>query len=145
MNFYDTKLGDIFFNAQLPALIDALKQIADALDKPAPAPIKLSADVPPDYLTELYYGNLDLSMKIDSDELRQHTRDAIGIQEKLKDRLSAEDWELVTQLTTLIGNRACDESAKSFQAGFCTAIQMVTAGLSGTGITNAEAGGDAHD
>lgn len=145
MNFYDTKVGNIFFNAQLPALIDALEKIADALHKPAPAPIKLPADVPSDYLTELYYGNLDLGMKIDNDEIRQLTRATIELQEKLKNRLSAEDWEMVTQLTTLIDNRACDESAKSFQTGFCTAMQMIMAGLSGEGITNAETGEDAHD
>lgn len=145
MNFYDTKAGNIFFNVQLPTLIDSLEKIADALDKPAPAPIKLPADVPSDYLQELYYGNLDLGMKIDNDEIRQLTRAAIKMQETLKNRLSAEDWELVTQLTTLIDNRACDESAKSFQTGFCTAIQMVTAGLSGTGITNAETVGYAQD
>ena len=37
MNFYETKMGSIFFNSQLPKLISALQDIASALSKPAPA------------------------------------------------------------------------------------------------------------
>lgn len=37
MNFYETKMGSIFFNSQLPKLITALQDIASALSKPAPA------------------------------------------------------------------------------------------------------------
>lgn len=37
MNFYETKMGNIFFNSQLPKLISALQDIASALSKPAPA------------------------------------------------------------------------------------------------------------
>ncbi len=38
MNFYETKMGSIFFNSQLPKLISALQDIASALSKPGPAP-----------------------------------------------------------------------------------------------------------
>lgn len=37
MNFYETKMGNIFFNSQIPKLISALQDIASALSKPAPA------------------------------------------------------------------------------------------------------------
>ncbi len=37
MNFYETKMGSIFFNSQLPKLISALQDIASALSKPVPA------------------------------------------------------------------------------------------------------------
>nr|WP_300662992.1 hypothetical protein [uncultured Acetatifactor sp.] len=37
MNFHKTKMGSIFFNSQLPKLINALQDIASALSKPAPA------------------------------------------------------------------------------------------------------------
>lgn len=37
MNFYETKMGSIFFNSQLPKLITALQDIASALSRPAPA------------------------------------------------------------------------------------------------------------
>lgn len=129
MNFYETKLGDIFFNTQLPALIEALNTLSETLKKPAAPVIKLPVSVSPDYLTEFYYGNLEPDTKIDSPEIRQHTKNAIKIQETLKQRLSDEDWELVQQLQSVIDARSCDENAKSFQTGFCTAIQMVAAGL----------------
>ncbi len=37
MNFYETKMGNIFFNSQIPKLIRALQDIASALSKPSPA------------------------------------------------------------------------------------------------------------
>ena len=37
MNFYETKMGNIFFNSQLPKLISALQDIASALSRPVPA------------------------------------------------------------------------------------------------------------
>ena len=35
MNFYETKMGHIFFNHQLPELIKALREIAAALSTPS--------------------------------------------------------------------------------------------------------------
>lgn len=37
MNFYETKMGSIFFNSQIPKLIRALQDIASALSKPVTA------------------------------------------------------------------------------------------------------------
>ena len=45
MNFYETKMGNIFFNSQIPKLIGALQDIASALSKPFPA--ALEGTVPP--------------------------------------------------------------------------------------------------
>ena len=42
MNFHETKMGTIFFNHQIPELIKALREIAMALSKPAPAAIQLA-------------------------------------------------------------------------------------------------------
>lgn len=46
MNFYETKMGSIFFNSQLPKLISALQDIASALSKPAPATTPDSTALP---------------------------------------------------------------------------------------------------
>lgn len=141
MQFYETHLGSRFFNGQLPELIHALQDIAKSLKYPKTPAVRLPVEVSPDYLTEFYYGNLEPSKKIDSETIRQMTRDAIVVQEKLQNRLSAEDWELVTELNTLIDNRACEESSISFQTGFCIAMQMVAAGLSGTEIPDEKTAG----
>ncbi len=134
MQFYETHLGNRFFNGQLPELIHVLKDIAESLKCPKTPAVRLPVEVSPDYLTEFYYGNLEPSKKIDSETIRRMTRDAIVVQEKLKSRLSEEDWELVTELNTVIDNRACEESAISFRTGFCIAMQMMAAGLSETEI-----------
>lgn len=138
MQFYETNLGKQFFNKQMPELIHVLKDIADALRYPQTPAVNLPVEVPPDYLTEFYYGNLEPNTKIQNDTIRQSIRDAIAVQKKLKDRLTKEDWELVAELNTLLDNRSCEETAVSFQTGFCTAMQMVAAGLSGTGLPKAK-------
>lgn len=58
MQFYETKMGHQFFQCQLPALLSALQRIADTLGQP-PKAVRLSAEVPADYLSDLYYGNLE--------------------------------------------------------------------------------------
>lgn len=57
MNLHETAMGQRFFNAQLPALIDTLKDIAAALSRPAPSAISFPAD--PRFLTSLYYGEYE--------------------------------------------------------------------------------------
>ena len=37
MNLHETAMGQRFFNVQLPALINTLKDIAAALSRPAPS------------------------------------------------------------------------------------------------------------
>ena len=52
MNLHETAMGQRFFNVQLPALINTLKDIAAALSRPAPSAISFPAD--PRFLTSLY-------------------------------------------------------------------------------------------
>lgn len=54
MNLHETAMGQRFFNVQLPALINTLKDIAAALSRPVPSAISFPAD--PHFLTSLYYG-----------------------------------------------------------------------------------------
>ena len=57
MNLHETAMGQRFFNVQLPALINTLKDIAAALSRPAPSAISFPAD--PRFLTSLYYGEYE--------------------------------------------------------------------------------------
>ena len=59
MNFHETKMGTIFFNHQIPELIKALREIAMALSKPAPAAIQLAETGESDFLHNLFYGNYE--------------------------------------------------------------------------------------
>ena len=47
MQFYETKMGNQFFNQQLPDLLSALKRIAAVMERPVPA-VHLPVQVPPD-------------------------------------------------------------------------------------------------
>ena len=57
MNLHETAMGQKFFNVQLPALINTLKDIAAALSRPAPSAVSFPAD--PHFLTSLYYGEYE--------------------------------------------------------------------------------------
>ena len=59
MNFHETKMGAVFFNCQLPELIKALREIADALKKPAPAALRLADTGEADFLHNLFCGNYE--------------------------------------------------------------------------------------
>ena len=61
MNLHETAMGQRFFNVQLPALINTLKDIAAALSRPAPSAISFPAD--PRFLTSLYYGEYEAERK----------------------------------------------------------------------------------
>lgn len=57
MNLHETAMGQRFFNVQLPALINTLKDIAAALSRSIPSAISFPAD--PRFLTSLYYGEYE--------------------------------------------------------------------------------------
>lgn len=129
MQFHETNMGNQFFNNQLPALTKALQRIANALERPLPA-FRLPVDVSPDYMSDLFYGNLEPDQQVDSKHIRQLNKEAVDLQERLRRRLSAEDWELAEALQQRLERRASEETEKAFQIGFRTAMQMVAAGLS---------------
>ncbi|RFZ77599.1 hypothetical protein DS742_17440 [Lacrimispora amygdalina] len=129
MQFYETQMGHQFFNQQLPALTSALQRIAGTLERPVAA-LRLPVDVPPNYLKDLFYGNLEPDQQLNSTAIRQDTKEVIALQDQLRERLSAEDWALVEALQQRLQYRSTKETEKAFQTGFCTATQMLAAGLS---------------
>lgn len=139
MQFYETKMGNQFFNQQLPDLLSALKRIAAVMERPAPA-VHLPVQVPPDYLKDLYYGNLEPDQQVDNKAIRRFTKEVIDLQDKLRQQLTPKDMALVEDLEKRLDLRSCEETAAAFQTGFSIAIKMVAAGLS-TPTEDAENGG----
>lgn len=129
MQFYETKMGHQFFQVQLPALLSALQRIAAALEQP-PKAVRLSEEVPADYLSDLYYGNLEPDKEINNDTIRRCTKEIIRMQEEIKQQLSPDEFAKVEKLMMKIEQRAFEETNTAFQTGFRTAMQMVAAGLS---------------
>lgn len=129
MQFYETKIGNLFFTQQIPQLITALQKIAVALERPAPV-LHMPSPVSPEYLRDLYYGNLEPDQHVYNEAIRLYTKEIIGLQNNLRQRLAPEDLELMEALEQNLDRRSCEEEELAFEIGFQTAIQMVVAGLS---------------
>lgn len=59
MNFHETKMGAVFFNHQLPELIETLREIADTMKKPAAAPVQLMDTGEPDFYITFSMGTMN--------------------------------------------------------------------------------------
>lgn len=128
MEFYKTKAGKLFFERQLPHLIDALTDIAAAMQKPRPV-FKLEQEVPPDFLESLYNGYVDPAAYADTDALKAQNADITVHQKQMREAFTPEMWEAVEQYRTLLDTRGAMEQGQAFAAGFRYAAVLLAAGL----------------
>lgn len=128
MNFHETKRGAIFFDGQLPKLISALEGIASVLRKPTPV-YQLKADVPENFLVDLYHGNYEPSAVRKSEERKEWTIEILACQRKLREEVSPEVWDLIDRYSALLNGRNVYDREQAFAAGFQTAVTMLAAGL----------------
>ena len=128
MNFYETKMGHIFFNHQMPELIRTLQEIATALSKPAPAAVQLKDVGEPDFLHNLFYGNYDPDIygcvTVPS-RLDQNVKEA----EKALLPALGESKKLFEQYQAAIYERNSSIAEQSYCCGYRTAVQMIVSGL----------------
>ena len=92
--FHETRCGQQFFEALLPKLITALSDIADSLKAPRPT-YHLKAEVPENFLSELYLGNyvpFDLPA---TDLEKELTPEIIAVQDRLRKTVSEDAWALI--------------------------------------------------
>ena len=113
MNLHETAMGQRFFNVQLPALINTLKDIAAALSRPAPSAISFPAD--PRFLTSLYYG--------------EYEADVQQKEKALLPLLSSEASIAFEQYQTAVQCRNSAVLEQAYASGYRTAVQMFAAGL----------------
>ena len=127
MNFYETKMGHIFFNHQMPELIRTLQEIATALSKPAPAAVQLKDVGEPDFLHNLFYGNYEPDIygcvTVPS-RLDQNVKEA----EKALLPALGESKKLFEQYQAAIYERS-SIAEQSYCSGYRTAVQMIVSGL----------------
>ena len=127
MNFYETKMGHIFFNHQMPELIRTLQEIATALSKPAPAAVQLKDVGEPDFLHNLFYGNYEPDIygcvTVPS-RLDQNVKEA----EKALLPALGESKKLFEQYQAAIYERS-SIAEQSYCCGYRTAVQMIVSGL----------------
>lgn len=128
MNFYETKMGHIFFNHQMPELIRTLQEIATALSKPAPAAVQLKDVGEPDFLHNLFYGNYEPDIYgcvTFPSRLDQNVKEA----EKALLPALGESKKLFEQYQAAIYERNSSIAEQSYCCGYRTAVQMIVSGL----------------
>ena len=129
MNFHETPAGQMFFEHQLPQIIRTLQSISDSLDRKNPS-VKLPMAEESDILRELYLGNYEPSVFNDTapsaalnNRVTIKQRILISSLPKKYRKLFEDYYE-----ATVIRNNAVVEQA--YKSGFCTATQLIFAGLS---------------
>lgn len=140
MNFHETVMGKTFFQDQLPKLILALSQIAQALNAPRPA-FLVQQDVPPDFLAELYQGNFDPSDVPETPEIASCNQKILQFQEELRKELPGRAWEQVENYQSLLNERSVRQAEQAFAAGFRCATAILAAGLSAPAAAESAAAG----
>ena len=126
--FHETRRGQRFFEVQLPQLITALSDIADSLKAPRPT-YHLKAEVPENFLSELYLGTyvpFDLPA---TDLEKELTPEIIAVQNRLRKNVSEDAWALIEQYGGLLAASRTAGQEQAFAAGFRSAMMMLTAGL----------------
>ena len=117
MNLHETAMGQRFFNVQLPALINTLKDIAAALSRPAPSAISL------------YYGEYEADVFKPDKRLTPFNQTVQQKEKALLPLLSSEASIAFEQYQTAVQCRNSAVLEQAYASGYRTAVQMFAAGL----------------
>lgn len=128
MIFYETPMGKQFFNEQIPKLISILEKLVETNTLKNVHNVA-AVSLPEHYLEDLYYGNLEIGTYSRENYSNEATRKVIEAQDRLKEQLTSEQWEMFNQYCILVNNRDSDECFRMFQHGFQTAIRLIMAGM----------------
>lgn len=126
--FRETRRGQRFFDVQLPKLITALADIADSLKAPRPV-YQLRAEVPENFLSDLYLGNYAPFEQPATDLEKELTPEIVAIQERLQKAVSADAWAMIEKYSGLLAASRTAGQEQAFAAGFRSAMTMLAAGL----------------
>lgn len=130
MNFHETMMGQKFFTNQLPRLINSLEGIRAALNREQKPVMVQVPEVQSDFLTELYYGNVEIGASSERGYSDQYIKELLPLQKKLEEKLTPEQWSLYLRCQEVISKFAEQEAGRMFEHGFQLAVQLIVAGLS---------------
>lgn len=128
MNFHETKMGHAFFEHQLPQLIQAIRALTAALDKPAQA-VTLPVEADPEFLSKLYFGEYEPEPFQLTPEGKKRTRDVNAACEELEALLPEDCREKLVKYQDALVLRETADMQMAYESGFRTAVQMIVAGL----------------
>lgn len=145
MNFHETQMGRAFFEHQLPQLIQAIKALTSALDKPTRA-VTLPVEADPEFLSRLYLGEYESAPFQQTPEGAELTRAVNAAHEELEALLPEGCHEKLMQYQDTLTMREGADLQMAYESGFRTAVQMIVAGLSrpeaGQTVSNTSGGGE---
>lgn len=127
--FHETRCGHRFFEAQFPELISALSDIAVSLKTPRPI-YQLKAEVPENFLPDLYLGRYDPFDQPATDLEKELTPEIIAVQDRLRKAVSEDTWALIEQYSGLLAASRTAGQEQAFAVGFRSAMTMLAAGFS---------------
>lgn len=122
MNFHETQMGKIFFNHQLPKLIQTLQEIAAGLSYRLPH-MEWTADT--DILHELYYGNYEPESFGNKEFLTPQDLQVMEAESALTSALSPTVSELFETYKTAVSIRDSAAAEQAYKAGFQLAVQLI--------------------
>ena len=129
MNFHETQMGHIFYEHQLPQLIQAIQALTAALDKPAQA-VALPVEADPEFLSKLYLGEYESAPFQQTPEGAKLTRAVNAAHEELEALLPEGCHEKLMKYQDTLTIREGVDLQMAYESGFRTAVQMIMAGLS---------------
>lgn len=135
MNFHDTKMGHLFFEHQLPQLIQSIQALTAVLNRPAQT-VTLPVEADPEFLSDLYYGNYEAAIFVAAPESREYTRAINALHDELTALLSEEGLAKLEAYTQALSRRDDADMERAYESGFRTAVQMIVAGLARPGQAN---------
>lgn len=128
MQFYETKMGHVFFEHQGPQLITAVEKLAAALFRPA-LPITIP-EANPKFLHDLFFGSYEPEVYQVTPEIQQLGRAVSNAHIALAETLSEEGQKRLDTYEKALSERNAAVTELAYESGVRAAVQLIMAGLS---------------
>lgn len=128
--FHQTRMGQTFFERQLPDLISALNRLTGQLASQA-APLRGTAAVPT-LFREIMDGDwspFEEVCKVASPEYREKNQEAKALEQKLSALLGKEQREFLEQYEDAVLAREPSAREHAFLVGYQSAVRLILMGV----------------
>ena len=144
MQFYETKMGRIFFEHQVPQLIAAVEKIAAALSSSVP-PALLPVEADSKFLHSLFFGCYEPEVYQVTPESQQLGQAVSIAHDALKETLSEEGQKRLDTYEKALSERNAAVTELAYESGVRAAVQMILAGLSYQAVPQTDMTNKSHN